>query len=106
MRSYVELLSRDFELRAELLFAGCQGVDVAIGLHPLETVARGMADALRACLRRELPERLLLPPNGTAAVVDGLDYFTGDWADPNQTHYNPQFAERLTLSKQVTPPPF
>ena len=78
-------------------------MDVAIGLHPLETVARGMADALRACLRRELPERLLLPPNGTAAVVDGLHYFTGDWADPNQTHYNPQFKERLTLSKQVTP---
>ena len=78
-------------------------MDVAIGLHPLETVARGMADALRACLRRELPERLLLPPNGTAAVVDGLHYFTGDWADPNQTHYNPQFKERLTLSKQATP---
>jgi hypothetical protein len=33
--------------------------------------------------------------------VDGLDYFTGDWGDANQTKFEPAFAERLTLSRQV-----
>jgi hypothetical protein len=34
-------------------------------------------------------------------TVDGLNYFTGDWGDRNQSHYNPQFRDRLTLSAQA-----
>ena len=96
------------------------GVDVAIGMHPLEVASwaprgpagTGMAASLRGCLRRELPPRLKLPPQpppggrGEASadvsnsssvvtsrdvVVDGLNYFTGDWSDGNQSHYNPAF---------------
>eukprot|EP01052_Picozoa_sp_SAG31_P004354 SAG31_NODE_179_length_21090_cov_11.862871_18_plen_150_part_00 len=91
-------------------------VDVAIGLHPLQVTKPMAATELRSCLRRGFDQLLgpafakalqynnvsdgKPPLRDQSLVIDGLPYFTGDWADANQTKYQTRFKNRLTLTRQ------